>query len=176
MRTVKNVLLLLMGMVLAGCAKSVPPEMRAMMVGTEDIPQEWIIFKESTAEDWGGDLYNIAFAYGNESESPALEHQLIVYADAASASKGFEEYRAYIFESGWQKTDQVKFVPSSPNDLFEVQCTTQEIDHVMTNICFALQQHANYVSALGYQMGGPLTFEILDSILKSIDVKLNSVQ
>ena len=163
----------LLGVLLAGCSTNVPAEMRARMVDTNDIPQDWVIFKESASEDWGGELYNIAFAYGNESESPALEHQLIIYADAASAIAGFEEYQAYIFATGWEQTDQVPFRPASPDDLFEVRCSTQEIDHVMTDICFVLQQHENYVSALGYQMGGSLTFEVLDSILKTIDVKLN---
>jgi|GEM_PF-3492120 len=169
----KVLVLFLLGVLLAGCSANVPAEMRARMVDTDDIPQDWVIFKESASEDWGGTLYNVAFAYGNESESPALEHQLIIYADAASAIAGYEEYRAYIFASGWNETDQVTFRPSSPEDLFEVRCSTQEIDHVMTDICFVLQQHENNVSALGYQMGGSLNFDVLDSILQTIDVKLN---
>lgn len=174
MQAIQKILVIfLLGVLLAGCSSGVPAEMRARMVDVGDIPQDWVIFKESKAKDWGGDLYNVAFAYGNESESPALEHQLIVYPDAVSAVKGYEEYRGYIFESLWEETEQVIFTPSNSTDLFEIRCTTQEIDHVMTGICFALQQHENYVSALGYQLGGSLTFDVLNLILMSIDLKLN---
>jgi hypothetical protein len=174
MKITKLALFVLLGGLLAGCSTGVPVEMRAMMVGTEDIPPEWIIFKESTGEDWGGQLYNIAFAYGNESESPALEHQLIVYSDAAAATNGYEEYKSYIYVEDWSVPSEVNFSPMKPEDKVEYRCTDREIDHVMTKICFILQQHDQYVSALGLNMGGPLTFDVLNSILKSIDQKLNT--
>ncbi|MBI2332019.1 MAG: hypothetical protein HYU84_07670 [Chloroflexi bacterium] len=173
MRITKIALFVFLGVLLSSCSTSVPAEMRAMMVGTEDIPAEWIIFKESTGKDWGGQLYNIAFAYGNESESPALEQQLIVYADAAAALDGFEEYKGYMYVEGWSVPPEVNFSPITLEDKFEYKCMDQEIDHVLTKICFILQQHKNYVSALGVHMGDPVTFDVLNSVLKSIDEKLN---
>ena len=172
MKAVKIVLFVLVGVLLAGCSTSVPPEMRAKMMGTEDIPQEWIITKESTAEDWGGELFNLAFAYGNESTDPALEHQLIVYTDEAAAGSGFDEYNAYIFVEEWQTPVETNFAPSSAADRFAYKCVTREIEHVILTNCLALQQHGSYVSALGVQLGGPVTFEIVDQVLAAIDKKL----
>ncbi len=172
MKALKIVLFVLAGILLVGCSTNVPPEMRALMMGTEDIPQEWVIFKESTAEDWGGELFNVAFAYGNESTDPALEHQLIVYEDEAAANKGFEEYSNYMFVSEWQTPVEATFTPSTPDDLFEYKCVTREIEHVILTSCFVLQQHGIYFSALGVQMGGPVTFEIVDAALTAIDKKL----
>ncbi len=168
------VLFMLMGILLAGCSTSVPPEMRALMMGAEDIPQEWLVFKESTAEDWGGKLFHVAFAYGNKSTDPALEHQLIVYENEAAAGKGFEEYSNYMFVSEWQTPVEATFTPSTPDDQFEYKCVTREIEHVMLTSCFILQQHGSYISALGVQMGGPVTFEVVDSVLTAIDEKLTS--
>ena len=173
MRKVQIGILILLGVVLAGCAKNVPPEMREKMMGEEDVPSDWIIFNEATGEDWGGQLYNIAFAYGNESESPALEQQLIVYSDEVAALAGYDEFSKYIFVEGWDVSPEITFSPSTATDMFEARCTDREIDHVMTKICFVLQQHSNYVSALGVHMGGPITFEVLNSVLKSLDAKLN---
>ena len=176
MKAVKIVLFVLISVLLAGCSTSVPPEMRALMMGTEDIPQEWIVFKESTAEDWGGELFHVAFAYGNESTDPALEHQLIVYVDEAEAKAGFEEYSNYMFVPEWQTPVEATFAPVTPADLFAYKCVTREIEHVMLTNCFVLQQHSNYVSALGVQMGGPVTFETVDAVLKAVDVKLTGGQ
>lgn len=172
MNAMKIVLFVLVGVLLTGCSTSVPPEMRALMMGTEDIPQEWIVFKESTAEDWGGELFHVAFAYGNESTDPAMEHQLIVYADEAAAGKGFDEYNGYIFVEEWQTPPESSFAPTSAADRFAYKCVTREIEHVMLTSCFALQQHGRYVSALGVQLGGPLTFEVVDQVLTAIDKKL----
>jgi len=172
MKNIRIIFLVLMGLVLAGCAGDVPPEMRAKMMGTEDIPAEWIIFNESTGEDWGGQLYTIAFAYGNESESPALEQQLIVYEDAVSAGNGFDEFNAYIFSEEWTAAPEITFSPSTSEDKFAAKCTEREIDHVLTKICFVLHQHENYVSALGVHLGGPVTFDVLNSVLAAIDTKL----
>ena len=172
MRMMKVFSLLVMAVLIAGCSTGVPPEMRALMMGTEDVPQEWVIFKESSGKDWGGDLYNLAFAYGNDPTSPALEQQLIVYADEAAAEKGFGEYTAYMFVEEWVRPVETNFTPASPADLFEYKCVTREIEHVMLTNCFVLQQHGRYVSALGVQMGDPLTFEFVDKVLKSIDGKL----
>ena len=172
MKAVKNVLFVLVGVLLAGCSTSVPPEMRAKMMGAEDIPQEWIITKESTAEDWGGELFNLAFAYGNESTDPALEHQLIVYTDEAAAGSGFDEYNAYIFVEEWQTPTETNFAPASAADRFAYKCVTREIEHVILTNCLALQQHGRYVSALGVQLGGPVTFEVVDQVLTAIDKKL----
>lgn len=172
MKAMKIFVLLVLAVLLAGCATGVPAEMRALMVGTGDIPQEWVIFKESTGKDWGGELYNLAFAYGNEPTDPALEQQLIVYADEAAALKGFEEYSAYMFVEDWERPAETTFAPASPADLFEYKCVTREIEHVMLTNCFVLQQRGNYLSALGAQMGGPLTFEVVDEVLKAIDAKL----
>ena len=174
MKIFRIILFVLAGIMIAGCSSGVPAEMRALMIGTEDIPAEWIIFKESTGKDWGGELYNVAFAYGNESESPALEHQLIVYSDAAAAVNGFEEYKGYIYAGDWSTPLEADFSPMAPKDKFEYKCTEREIDHVLTTICFVLQHHNNYVSALGVHLGGPLTFDVLNEILNSIDGKLNS--
>lgn len=176
MKAVKIVLFVLVGALLAGCSTSVPPEMRALMMGTEDVPQEWIVFKESTAKDWGGELFHVAFAYGNESTDPALEHQLIVYENDAQAKAGFEEYRNYMFVPEWHPPVEATFVPATPADLFEYKCVTREIEHVMLTNCFVLQQHGNYVSALGVQMGGPVTFETVDVVLKAVDGKLAGQQ
>lgn len=173
MKNFKLAMFVWMGIFLVGCSTNIPLEMRAMMMDTEDVPSEWIIFNESTGKDWGGQLYNIAFAYGNESESPALEQQLIVYQDAAAASDGFDEYKAYIYAEDWSVSPEITFSPSTPEDKFESKCTDREIDHVMTKICFILQQHEEYVSALGVHMGGPVTFDVLNSVLESIDRKLN---
>lgn len=164
--------LLVFAVLLAGCSTGVPPEIRTLMVGTEDIPQEWIIFKESAGKDWGGELYNLAFAYGNDSTSPAVEQQLIVYGDEAAALKGFGEYSTYMFVDGWSHPAEATFAPSSPDDRFEYMCTDRELDHVMLKSCFILQQHGIYVSAVGVQMGDPLTFAVLDKILQAIDGKL----
>ncbi|MFN8433323.1 MAG: hypothetical protein U0V18_04855 [Anaerolineales bacterium] len=164
---------ILLGVVLAGCSTNVPPEMRARMIDTENVPSEWIIFNESKGEDWGGQLYTVAFAYGNESESPALEQQLIVYSDESAAITGYDEFDKYIFVEEWTLNSEITFAPSTATDKFSAKCTDREIDHVMTKICFVLQQHANYVSALGVHMGGPITFDVLNSVLKSIDAKLN---
>lgn len=172
MKNVKTILFVILGMLLASCSTSVPPEMRALMIGNEDIPQEWIVFKESTAKDWGGTLFHVAFAYGNESTDPALEHQLIVYETEAKAKAGFEEYSNYMFVIEWQTPVEATFTPSTPADLFEYKCVTREIEHVMLTSCFAIQQHGNYISALGVQMGGPVTFEVIDAALKAIDGKL----
>ncbi len=172
MKAVKIVLFVLVGILLAGCSTNVPPEMRALMMGTEDIPQEWLIFKESTAEDWGGELFNVAFAYGNESTDPALEHQLIVYADEAEAGSGFDEYNAYIFVEEWQTPVETNYAPASAADRFTYKCVIRDIEHVILTNCFALQQHGKYVSALGVQLGGPLTFEVVDQVLTAIDRKL----
>ena len=172
MRNLRLVLVILIGVLLAGCSTSVPPEMRAMMMGTEDIPQEWVVFKESTANDWGGQLFHVAFAYGNESTDPALEHQLIVYENEAAAKAGFEEYSNYMFVAEWQTPVEATFTPSTSADLFDYKCVTREIEHVMLTSCFILQQHANYISALGVQMGGPVTFEAIDAALTAIDNKL----
>jgi len=166
-------ILFVLAILLAGCSTSVPVEMRALMVGTEDIPQEWIIFKESTSEDWGGELYNVAFAYGNEPYSPAVEHQLVVYFDKTAAIKGFEEYKGYIYSPEWMIPPEADFSPSAVEDLFEYKCTELEVDHVLVINCFILQQHGSYISALGVQMGDPLTFEVLNGILQSIDEKIN---
>ena len=173
MKNIRIIFLVLTGLLLAGCSGNVPPEMRARMMGTEDIPAEWIIFKESTGKDWGGQLYTVAFAYGNESESPALEQQLIMYEDAASAVNGFDEFNAYIFSEEWTVSPEITFSPSASEDKFAAKCTEREIDHVLTKICFVLHQHKNKVSALGVHLGGPITFDVLNSILVSIDTKLD---
>ena len=159
MKSVKIILFVLIGVLLAGCYERPTGNAR-------------IIFKESTAEDWGGELYNVAFAYGNESTDPALEHQLIVYTDEAAAKAGFEEYSAYIFVQEWQPPAEATFTPSTVDDLFAYKCVTREIEHVMLTNCLVLQQHGIYVSALGVQMGGPVTFETVDAVLKAIDGKL----
>ncbi len=172
MKTIRRYFLLAFAVVLAGCSTDVPSEMRELMMGTEDIPQEWVIFKQGTAKDWGGTIYNVAFAYGNESTDPALEHQLIVYADEAAAEKGFEEYNAYMFVEEWTRPAESKFAPSSSADRFEYKCVTREIEHVMLTNCFALHLRGYYVSALGVQLGGPVTFEAVDEVLKAIDGKL----
>lgn len=172
MNRTKIVFLILVGFLLTGCSTNVPPEMRAKMMGTEDIPAEWIIFNESTGEDWGGQLYTVAFAYGNESESPALEQQLIVYEDSALASTGFDEFNAYIFAEEWSASPEITFSPTSSDDKFAAKCTEREIDHVLTKICFVLHQHEIYVSALGVHLGGPVTFDVLNSVLAAIDTKL----
>lgn len=172
MKLMKLFSILMLAVLLASCSTGVPPEMRELMMGTEDIPQEWVIFKEGTAKDWGGTLYNVAFAYGNESTDPALEHQLIVYVDETAAEKGFEEYSAYMFVEEWTRPSESKFIPTSSGDRFEYKCVTREIEHVMLTNCFALQKHGSYVSALGVQLGGPLTFEVVDEVLKAIDGKL----
>lgn len=173
MKIVRIGILVLLGVVLAGCANNVPPELRMKMMDTEDVPSEWIIFNESTGEDWGGQLYTIAFAYGNESESPAFEQQLIVYSDESAAIAGYDEFANYFFVEEWKDNPEITFSPSTTTDKFAAKCTDREIDHVMTNICFALQQHGNYVSALGVHMGGPINFEVLNSVLASIDAKLS---
>lgn len=172
MKWMKVLSLLVAAVLVSGCSTGVPPEMRGLMMGTEDIPQEWVIFKEGTAKDWGGTVYNVAFAYGNEPTDPALEHQLIVYADETAAAKGFEEYTAYMFVEEWKQPAETQFTPSSSADGFEYKCVTREIEHVMLTNCFALQLHGLYVSALGVQMGGPVTFEAVDEALKAIDGKL----
>jgi hypothetical protein len=172
MKMVKIFSLIALAVLLAGCSTGVPAEMRALMVGTGDIPQGWVIFKESTGKDWGGQLYNQAFAYGNDPTSPALEQQLIVYADEAAAVKGFEEYSAYMFVEEWERPVETNFTPASPADLFEYKCVTREIEHVALTSCFILQQHGSYLSALGIQMGAPLTIEAVDEVLKAIDGKL----
>lgn len=172
MKLTKIFSLLVLAVLFAGCSAGVPPEIRALMVGTEDVPQEWIIFNESTGEDWGGKLYNLGFAYGNESTAPALEHQLIVYVDEAAAVKGFEKYSGYMFVEGWEKPAEATFAPASPEDPFGYECTDRELDHVLMKNCFILQRHGIYVSAVGAQMGGPLTFAALDEALKAIDGKL----
>ena len=171
----KIILFMLLGILLTGCSASVPPEMRALMVGEADIPREWIIFKQSTATDWGGELYNVAFAYGNDPTDPALEQQLIVYTDETAAKAGFEEYSDYMFVPEWQTPAEATFAPAAPADLFAYKCVTREIEHVMLTNCFILQQHGVYVSALGVQMGGPVTFESVDAVLKAIDEKLAGV-
>lgn len=173
-RKLKMILIVLLGVLAAGCSTGVPSAMRAMMMDAEDIPQEWVIFKESKAEDWGGELFNVAFAYGNEPTDPGLEHQLIVYTDEAVAVQGFEEYNAYIFVEEWQTPAETTFAPSSDTDRFEYKCVTREVKYVMVTNCFALQQHGIYVSALGVQLGGPLTLDVVDQVLTAIDGKLAS--
>lgn len=174
MKITKKVLFVLLGLVLAGCSTSVPPEMRAIMMDTEDIPSEWIIFNESTGDEWGGEMYNIGFAYGNESTAAAIEQQLIVYPNVDAAVKGFGEYKAYIYTNEWATPAEADFSPMMPADLFEYRCTDQELDHVLLKNCLILQHHNNYVSAVGASLSGPLTFDALNAALKSIDEKLNS--
>jgi hypothetical protein len=173
MKNKKIGVLVLFGLLLAGCATHVPDEMRAVMLGQEDIPSSWIIFNESTGEEWGGDMYNIGFAYGNESTAAAIEQQLIVYADADAAVKGFGEYKDYIYTDKWSTPAEADFSPMTSSDLYEFKCADQELDHVLLKNCLVLQQHDNYVSAVGASVSGPLTFEALNAALKSIDKKMN---
>lgn len=173
MKTKKLTFVILFGLVLAGCTSNVPADMRLMMMDQEDIPSEWIIFNESTGEEWGGEVYNIGFAYGNESTSAAIEQQLIVYSDATAAVKGFGEYTGYMYTAGWSTPVEANFAPMTAGDLYEFKCADQELDHTVLKNCLVLQQHDNYVSAVGASVSGPLTFEALNSALKAIDAKLN---
>ena len=172
MRIAKIVLFIAMGILLAGCSTGIPAETRAMMMDSNDVPAEWIIANESTGRDWGGQLYNIAYAYGNESTAPAIEQQLIVYPGDAAAKEGFEEYKNYMFVDAWSVPPEADFSPSLSEDQFQFMCTDRELDHVMMKNCFILQQHGKYVSAVGVQMGEPLTFEVVNGILRKIDGKL----
>ena len=173
MKKIKSVILGLSILLLAGCGNSVPDEIRYKMMGSDDVPSDWVIFNEDSGEDWGGQMYNVHFGYGSEPEDPAVEHQLIIYTDSAEAIAGFEEYRDFIYVEGWSKPAEADFVPASPDDKLEYQCAELKINSEMTYNCFVLQQHENYVSAIGARLGKSITFDVLNSTLRSIDAKLN---
>jgi hypothetical protein len=158
---------------LDACAPSIPSYVRDLMITTNDVPSGWAHQGENITDEWGGTKYTIGFGYGNDVTDPAIGHQLIVYSDKPSAIKGYEEYKNWIFTEIWVKPNEASFKPSNPGDIFEYRCDSLIINGEPLMDCLILQQHGSYVSAIDVRLGVPLTFDSLNSILKSIDEKMN---
>jgi hypothetical protein len=168
----KSALIILVLVLLQGCKPEFPPSIKTKMLEPKDFPKGWLVFRETSGLEWGGKSYNIGFDYGTKLEDPGIGHGLIVYPDGKSAVSGFEEYKS-IFTQIWKEPIEADFTPMMPEDLIEYKCVKSLTNGKLVQDCLVIQQHGNFISAIDATIGEPITFDVLNSILKSIDEKLN---
>lgn len=155
------------------CAPSPNPSISHMILSSNEAPSGWIRFGEAESIEWGGESYSVSFAYGDNLHSPQIGHSIILYSSESEAIDGYSEYKNWIFTDIWKTPSESDFTPINLHDQFEYKCKEVRINGMKRMDCLILQQHNNLVSVLDIRMGEPLTFDEVNSILKSIDQNLN---